>query len=95
MQPDPAEGLRNQAHGVDQHGAVIPKAEIDVEGKSKARILGVTGASGEWSQSKLTPGRYKVMVKAQGFSAFSSVIEVRDGAPAESEAAGRHREYGS
>ena len=65
---------------VDQHGAVIPKAEITVEGKSiKEPIAGVTGPSGEWSQPKLTAGRYKVIVKAQGFSTFNSVVDVRNG----------------
>lgn len=65
---------------VDQHGAVIPKAEITVEGKSiKEPVAGVTGPSGEWSQPKLAADRYKVTVKAQGFRTFNSVIEVRDG----------------
>jgi len=65
---------------VDQHGAVIPKAEITVEGKLiKEPIAGVTGPSGEWNQTKLTAGRYKVTVKAAGFSPFSSFIEVHDG----------------
>jgi hypothetical protein len=66
---------------VDQHGAVIPKAEIIVEGKPiKEPIAGVTGPSGDWSQTKLTAGRYKVTVKAQGFTTFNNVVEVRDGA---------------
>jgi hypothetical protein len=65
---------------MDQQGAVIPKAEIVVEGKSiKEPIAGVTGPSGEWIQPKLAAGRYKVTVKAQGFSTFNSVVEVRDG----------------
>jgi hypothetical protein len=65
---------------VDQRGAVIPKAEIAVEGKStKEPIAGVTGPSGEWSQPKLTAGHYRVTVKAQGFRTFNSVIEIRDG----------------
>jgi hypothetical protein len=65
---------------VDQQGAVIPKAEITMEGKSiKETLAGVTGPSGEWSQPKLTAGRYKVAVKAQGFSTFSSVIDVQNG----------------
>jgi hypothetical protein len=65
---------------MDQHGAVIPKAEIAVEGKSiKEPIAAVTGPAGEWSQPKLTAGRYKVTVKAPGFRTFNSVIEIRDG----------------
>jgi hypothetical protein len=65
---------------LDQHGAVIPKAEIAVEGKSiKEPIVGVTGPSGEWNQPKLTAGRYRVTVKAQGFSTFNSAVDVRDG----------------
>lgn len=66
---------------VDQHNAVIPKAEIAVEGKSiQEPVTGVTGPSGEWSQPKLTAGRYKVTVKAHGFTTFNNVVEVRDGA---------------
>ena len=65
---------------MDQQGAVIPKAVIALEGKSiKEPIAGVTGPSGEWSQPKLTAGRYKVTVKAQGFSTFSSVMDVHNG----------------
>lgn len=66
---------------VDQHGAVIPKAEITVEGKLIVEpIAGVTSRSGEWTQSKLTAGQYKVTVKAPGFSTFSSIVDVHDGA---------------
>lgn len=65
---------------VDQHGAVIPKAEITAEGRSvKEAITGITGPSGDWSQPKLTAGRYKVTVKAPGFGTFSSVVDVHDG----------------
>jgi hypothetical protein len=65
---------------VDQHGAVIPKAEVNVEGKSmKESITGVTGATGEWNQTKLTADQYKVTVKALGFSTFSRIIKVHDG----------------
>jgi hypothetical protein len=60
---------------MDQQGAVIPKAEIVVEGKSiKEPIAGITGPSGEWIQPKLAAGRYKVTVKAQGFSTLNSVV---------------------
>jgi hypothetical protein len=65
---------------VDQRGAVIPKAEIAVEGKSfREPIAGVTGPSGEWSLAKLTPGHYRVTVKAQRFRTFNSIIQIRDG----------------
>ena len=65
---------------VDQHGALIPKAAINVEGKSmKEPITGLTGPSGEWTQPKLAAGRYKVTVKAPGFITFSSVVDVHDG----------------
>lgn len=65
---------------VDQRGAVIPKAEIALEGKSlREPVAGVTGSSGEWSLAKLTPGHYRVTVKAQGLRTFNSVIEIRDG----------------
>lgn len=65
---------------VDQHGAVIPKAEIIVEAKSiKEPLAGATGPSGEWSQPKLTAGKYTVTVKAPGFRTFKNIIEVREG----------------
>jgi hypothetical protein len=65
---------------VDQRGAVIPKAEIAVEGKSfRKPVAGGTGSSGEWSLAKLTAGHYRVTVKAHGFRTFNSVIEIRDG----------------
>ena len=64
----------------DQHGAVIPKAEISIASKKmKEPITGATGPSGEWSQPKLTAGQYRVTVRAQGFSTFDSVVDVRDG----------------
>jgi carboxypeptidase family protein len=66
---------------VDQHGAVIPNAEIILEGKQiKQSIAGVTSPAGEWSQAKLTAGQYKITVKAPGFSTFSSTVAVHDGA---------------
>lgn len=65
---------------VDQHGAVIPNAEIAMEGESsKDPTVGMTGPSGQWSQTKLTAGRYRVTVKAQGFNTFNSMVEVRAG----------------
>ncbi|HEY1528495.1 MAG TPA: carboxypeptidase-like regulatory domain-containing protein [Candidatus Angelobacter sp.] len=65
---------------VDQHGAVIPKAEINLEKKSsKERISGVTDPSGEWHEPKIAPGQYQITVKSQGFRTFNSVIDVRNG----------------
>ena len=66
---------------VDQHGAVIPKAEITLTKKSSQEaISGVTGASGEWNQPKVAAGQYQVTVKSPGFRVFSSFIDVHDGA---------------
>ncbi|MGZ4844287.1 MAG: carboxypeptidase-like regulatory domain-containing protein [Candidatus Angelobacter sp.] len=65
---------------VDQHGAVIPKAEITLEKKlGKETIAGTTGPAGEWNQLKLAAGRYQVTVKSPGFTTFRSVVDVRDG----------------
>jgi hypothetical protein len=65
---------------VDQHGAVIPKAEITLLKKSSQEtIVGVTGASGEWNQPKVAAGQYQVTVKSPGFRIFSNVIDVHDG----------------
>ncbi|HEV7551936.1 MAG TPA: carboxypeptidase-like regulatory domain-containing protein [Candidatus Angelobacter sp.] len=65
---------------VDQHGAVIPKAEITLERKpgNAAAVMGMTGPSGGWSAAQLTAGRYRVTIKSQGFSTFSSVVDVQD-----------------
>lgn len=66
---------------VDQHGAVIPKAEITLLKKSSQEtISGVTGGSGEWNQPKVAAGQYQVTVKSQGSRTFSSFIDVHDGA---------------
>jgi Carboxypeptidase regulatory-like domain len=65
---------------VDQHGAVIPKAEITLEKNSGEKtIAGATGPSGEWNQTKMLAGRYRVTVKSPGFSTFTSVVDLRDG----------------
>lgn len=65
---------------VDQHGAVIPNAEITLATKSsKEAISGATGPAGEWNQLKLAAGRYQVTVKSTGFTTFRSVVDVRDG----------------
>ena len=64
----------------DQHGALIPNAEIMLTKNSgKETVIGSTGPSGEWSQSKLAAGQYSVTVKSQGFRSFNSAINVRDG----------------
>jgi len=65
---------------VDQHGLVIPQAEITLARKSsKETIAGVTGPAGEWTQPKIATGQYLITVKSKGFRTFSSTIEVRDG----------------
>jgi hypothetical protein len=65
---------------VDQHGAVIPNAEVTLAKKpAKETIAGATGPTGEWSLLKLDAGRYTVTVKSQGFSTFSSVADVQEG----------------
>ena len=66
---------------VDQHGLVIPKAEISLTEKSTQKIIvsGVTGFAGEWSQTKIATGQYLITVKSKGFRTFSSTIEVRNG----------------
>jgi hypothetical protein len=65
---------------VDQHGLVIPQAEIALASKSsKEMIAGVTGPAGEWNKPKVNAGQYVITVKSKGFRTFSSVIEVHSG----------------
>ena len=65
---------------VDQHGLLIPQAEITLAGKSsKEMIAGVTGPAGEWSLPKISAGQYVITVKSKGFRTFSNAIEVRSG----------------
>ena len=65
---------------VDQHGLVIPQAEITLASKSsKEMIAGVTGPAGEWSLPKVNAGQYVITVKSKGFRTFSNAIEVRSG----------------
>jgi hypothetical protein len=65
---------------VDQHGAVIPKAEIQLQKKlGKEAISAVTGSTGEWSESRIAAGKYQIIVKSSGFRTFAGVIDVSDG----------------
>ncbi|HET8888009.1 MAG TPA: carboxypeptidase-like regulatory domain-containing protein [Candidatus Angelobacter sp.] len=65
---------------VDQHGLVIPQAEITMTSKSgKETIGGMTGPAGEWTRPGVSAGQYLITVKSNGFRTFSSAIEVRDG----------------
>lgn len=66
---------------VDQHGLVIPQAEITLASKAgKEMIAGVTGLAGEWNLPKVNAGQYVITVKSKGFRTVSSAIEVHDGA---------------
>ncbi len=65
---------------VDQHGAVIPKAEIRLQNKSgKETMDGITGPTGEWRKLGIGAGKYQINVKSSGFRTFTGVIEVSDG----------------
>jgi hypothetical protein len=64
----------------DQHGAVIPNANITLETKAdKDDLYGTTGAAGEWRRLKLPPGPYQMTVKAPGFRAYKGTVDVREG----------------
>lgn len=65
---------------VDQHGAVIPKAEVQLQKKlEKETISAVTGSTGEWRESRIAPGKYQIIVKSAGFRTFAGVIDVSYG----------------
>jgi len=65
---------------VDQHGAVIPKAEIHLQNElGKEKISAVTGSTGEWRESRIAAGKYQIIVKSSGFRTFAGVIDVSDG----------------
>jgi hypothetical protein len=65
---------------MDQHGAVIPGAEITLKKKSDTQQLtGVTGPAGEWNTIQIAPGEYNITVQSRGFRTFNSLIAVHDG----------------
>lgn len=65
---------------MDQQGAVIPGAGVLLENKSnQQKAGGLTGASGQWQQPKLAPGRYSIVIKSQGFRSFTGTVKVNDG----------------
>jgi hypothetical protein len=65
---------------VDQHGAVIPKAEIHLQNKlGEEMISAVTGSTGEWRESAIAAGKYQIIVKSPGFRTFTGMIEISDG----------------
>jgi len=65
---------------VDQHGLVIPKAEISLMEKSTQKtIVAVTGPAGEWNLPRVNAGHYVITVKSKGFRTFSSAIDVHSG----------------
>jgi uncharacterized membrane protein len=65
---------------VDQHGLLIPQAEITLANKSSNEMIaGVTGPAGEWNLAKVNAGQYLITVKSKGFRTFSNVIEVHSG----------------
>jgi hypothetical protein len=65
---------------VDQHGAVIPKAEIQLQKKlEKETIRAITGSTGEWREAGIAAGKYQIIVKSSGFRMFTGVIDVSDG----------------
>lgn len=64
---------------VDQQSALIANAQVTLEKSAKEKIIRATGPAGEWSQPRLTSGKYILIVEAQGFQIFKSKIEVRNG----------------
>src|SRR5579864_434134 len=65
---------------MDQHGAVIPKPEIQLQKKlGKETISAATGSTGEWRESGIAAGQYQIIVKSSGFRTFTGVINISDG----------------
>jgi hypothetical protein len=69
---------------MDKDDAVIQNAEITLENSSrKEHFTGRTGNSGQWSLSRLHPGKYTLTVRSPGFKPFRQIIKVQDGHVAE------------
>jgi hypothetical protein len=49
----------------------------------KEHFTGRTGNSGQWSLSRLHPGKYTLTVRSPGFKPFRQIIKVQDGHVAE------------
>ena len=64
---------------VDQQSALIPNAQVSLEKSAKEKITGLTGQIGEWNLAKVAPGKYTLVIEAQGFQAVKSKIEIHDG----------------
>lgn len=62
----------------DQQSALITNAQVTMEKSAKEKTTGSTGLAGGWSQPKLAPGKYTLIVEAQGFQTFKGKVEVRD-----------------
>ncbi len=65
---------------MDKDGAVIQNAGITLDNSSrKEHFTGLTGDSGQWSLSRLHPGKYTLTVQSPGFKPFSQIIKIQDG----------------
>ena len=64
---------------VDREGALIVTAQITLEKSAKEKIVGSADSAGEWSQTKLAPGKYTLTIEARSFQTFKSEIEIHNG----------------
>jgi hypothetical protein len=64
----------------DPSGAVISGAEVSVTNLASAQIIpATTNSSGAFNSGALTPGIYKILISARGFSSGEASVDVRVG----------------
>ena len=64
----------------DPSGAVISGAEVSITNLASAQIIpATTNPSGAFNSGALTPGIYKILISARGFSSGEASVDVRVG----------------
>lgn len=80
-----AQGARSsvELHGqvVDQQGALIVGATVRLTDAQDHRITATTDSRGQFRFSNLTPGRYDLIVTAEGFEAFHQADTLIEAGP--------------
>jgi vitamin B12 transporter len=59
-------------HVIDEHGANVTGAEVQLRSRSGAQIFAVTDDNGAYSFKNVVPAEYVLEVKAKGFANFTS-----------------------
>lgn len=75
---EPATGTEVTVHVVDQSGAAVSNAQIDVMDSGAIAAADSTDAHGEWS-GRFAPGSYRVHIEHKGFRPTDDLLNVGTG----------------